>query len=44
MYLRKGVFKKAFKFAGTRWILDAKEVDDFKKGKIKVKGCFSKKN
>lgn len=41
-YLRKGVFKRAFKFGG-RWILDREEVDKFKAGKIKATGCFSKK-
>lgn len=42
MYLRKGIFKRSFKSAGTRWIIDRQDVEDFKQGKIEVKGAFRK--
>jgi len=43
-YLRKGVFKRAFKAGGTRWILDRQEIEDFKRGKIGAQGAFRKRH
>lgn len=42
-YIRAGVFKSAFKHKGTRWILDRQEIELFKKGKLRISGCFRKK-
>lgn len=43
-YLRKGVFKRAFKAGGTRWVLDRQEIEDFKHGKITAKNAFRKRH
>jgi predicted site-specific integrase-resolvase len=39
-YLKKGLIEGATKFAGTTWIIPKQWAQDYKAGKVSVKGAY----